>query len=83
MFDNRNSSCRSCSACNICNTNSCVAFVIWALTALFFFVVGAIAGAYASDFVTGAVVPIAILAIVLFLAIVFIWLTVCRRNCRG
>lgn len=60
---------------------SCKGIVLFILASLFFFTVGAIAGAFAASFVISSIVPIAVFAIVLLLAIAII-LFVSWCNCR-
>ena len=77
MLDNRclNENYSGCS----CNARLCVLKVLGILAFLVAFLGGAIAGAYASTFVTGAIVPIAIFAIILLIAIV---LTLIYEACK-
>lgn len=57
----------------------CLAAIICVLTALFFFVVGTLAGAYAALFVVLSTVPITIFAIILLIGIIIaLWLRHCR-----
>ncbi|MEE1161584.1 MAG: hypothetical protein U0K70_05950 [Acutalibacteraceae bacterium] len=64
-----------------CRRNSCLSVVLFVLTSIFFYVVGTICGAFASRFVIYSIVPIAIFAIVLLLAIaIIVYLIHCR--CR-
>lgn len=66
-------------SCCIRRTTRCSAAVVCVLAALFFFLAGAIAGAYAAEFVTSAIVPIAIFAIILLIAtVIALWLRHCR-----
>ncbi|MEE1240103.1 MAG: hypothetical protein UHO61_09310 [Acutalibacteraceae bacterium] len=71
--DNANESC--------CRRNSCLSTVLFVLASIFFYVVGTICGAFASWFVILSIVPIAIFAIVLLIAIaIIVYLVRCRRK---
>lgn len=74
MYVNEETTNRMC-----CRRGCCVNIVLAVLTALLFFTVGAIAGAYAAEFVVSSIVAISVFAIVLLIGtIITAWLTSCR-----
>ncbi len=67
-------------ACRLRRNGHCLSAVICVLASLFFFLAGAIAGAYAAEFVISAIVPIAIFAIILLIGVLIaLWLRHCRN----
>lgn len=81
MYDERNFRENTNEGC--CRRPCCLSTVLFVLTSIFFYVVGAICGAFASWFVIWSIVPIAIFAIVLLIAIaVIVYLVRCRCHRR-
>ena len=77
MYDERNIRESTNESC--CRRSSCLSVVLFVLTSIFFYVAGTICGAFASWFVIYSIVPIAIFAIVLLIAIaIIVYLVRCR-----
>ncbi|MBQ2285834.1 MAG: hypothetical protein U0K18_05115 [Acutalibacteraceae bacterium] len=76
MYCNEESRNNSCQLRRNCR---CSSSVVCILALLLFFVAGAIAGAYAAEFVVSAIVPISIFAIILLIGVLTsLWLRHCR-----